>query len=278
MDSAIKTAVAAPFSELQTQLTARLDRADELRDAGDLDAAITILETALTEAGKPHDPMDFQVRVTLAMTLADFYTADGRLQKARENLAREVSDAEEMYRAMHAAAAGQMEKRMFFRGLTILRDHLTQLTLIGEAAPEIAVKRWLNSDPLTLAGLRGHVVLLEFWATWCKPCQAMFPELKKYNDDYAARGLRILALTRHYFADLSTADSQESELELIRSFVRDHGLDFPVGIAEDAGTQSSYGATGMPTLALIDRQGRVRCYHSDPDFDEVLQSCLNESA
>lgn len=135
----------------------------------------------------------------------------------------------------------------------------------------------MNGEPATLASLRGHVILLEFWATWCRPCVEVFAKLKELDEAHAARGLAIVALTRHYSAPAGAAEAQTAELDLIRKFVQPRGPRFSVGVSEDDRTQRLYGATGVPTLALIDRDGVVR--HAQfgglgPRFDEVLERCL----
>jgi thiol-disulfide isomerase/thioredoxin len=159
-----------------------------------------------------------------------------------------------------------------------LRDRARQVELLGRTAPEISVKTWINGEATSLEDLRGRVVLLEFWATWCKPCGEMFPKLRELDEQYRSRGLEVIALTRHYMAYRATAETQGEELELMRKVVREHGLRFRVGVSEDERTQDSYGATGLPMLALIDRKGFVRYAHFgggvDPKFDEILKLCL----
>jgi hypothetical protein len=80
----------------------------------------------------------------------------------------------------------------------------------------------------------------------------------------------------------ATADSEEQELELMRQMTGEHKLSFRIGVAPDERTQEQYGATGLPTLALIDRRGVVRYAHfgggEDPKFEATLKSCLDESA
>jgi hypothetical protein len=110
----------------------------------------------------------------------------------------------------------------------------------------------------------------------------MFGKLKRLDEEYRGRGLEILALTRHYFAYRGTAESMDEELELMRKIVTEHELPFRVGVSETERTQELYGATGMPTLCLIDRQGVVRYAHfgggEDSKFNEILNRCLEEQA
>jgi thiol-disulfide isomerase/thioredoxin len=266
----------------QIPMPAALERAFELQDEGKMDAAIAELETALAEANHTQRSLSFQDRITVALMLADFYVETATIEKACEMLAAEVSHADEVYRMVKPTGT-LMEKREVMDGLTVIRDQHTQISLIGRPAPEISIKDWINSDPQAMTAHRGNVVLLEFWATWCKPCHSMFPKIKKLHSDYASRGLRVIALTRYYFSVKATAGSEESELELIQTFVREHGLEFPVGIAEDARTQMLYGAVGLPTFVLIDRNGLVRHFGrlggdgTDPNFDEALRQCIEES-
>jgi thiol-disulfide isomerase/thioredoxin len=173
------------------------------------------------------------------------------------------------------------QRRSATSGYLQVRDRATQIALIGQAAPDIAIKTWLKGGPVTLEDLRGRVVLLEFWATWCKPCHEMFPKLKQLHEQESARGLEITAITRHYMAYRGTEESMAEELQLMRTMVTDHGVSFPVGVAEDERLQAVYGANGLPTVVLIDRQGVVRYAGpgaEDWGFDEILEKCLTESA
>lgn len=281
MESETGQAVSETFPD-QPPMPAALERAFELQDEGKMDAAITELETALAAAHLTEDALNFQDRITVALMLADFYLEAATLEKACEMLAAEVSHAEEVYQTVKPTGT-LMEKREVMDGLTVIRDQHTQFSLIGRPAPEISIKDWINSDPHAISAQRGNVVLLEFWATWCKPCHSMFPKIKKLHSEYASRGLRVIALTRYYFSVKATAGSEENELELIQNFVRDHGLEFPVGISEDARTQMSYGAVGLPTFVLIDRNGLVRIFGrlggdgTDPKFEDALRQCIEES-
>ena len=263
----------------QERVAAQLKRAYELqRKGGELHAALAEFEAAMAQARVTPYEIEFRTRVELALALAEAYLAADELEKARRMIDEEAAFTEKIFQIMQATGTPE-QKRAAAGGRVQVRDRARQLALINAEAPEIAVSQWIKGDPATLATLRGRVVLLEFWATWCKPCQEMFPKLRKLDEEYRARGLEIVALTRHYLASRETASSVAEELELMRSMVRQHNLEFRVGVAEDERTQELYGATGLPTLAIIDRTGVVRYAHfgggEDEKFNRILTRCLD---
>lgn len=264
----------------QERVSSRILQASELRLAGKPDEATAELAKALADARETPYEIEFQTRIQLAMTLADVYQSTGENQKASEMLAQELAFAEKINQIMQATGSPS-QKRAAASGALQVRDRATQVALIGQEAPEISVKEWINGGPATLSELRGRVVLLEFWATWCKPCQEMFPKLKKLHQKEAEVGLDIIALTRHYLAYGGTAESMSDELQLMRRMITEHAVTFAVGVAEDERLQGTYGANGLPTIALIDRRSIVRYAGpgaDDPLFNEVLKRCLEESA
>ena len=284
MDSVMKTPPNFPAMGAPMFMPEALERASELLEEGDLQAAIRELEAGLEDARQSSGAVDSQGRTALATMLADIYQEAGEFQKARQMLGQELSFMETQFEQVKQSS-NAFEKRKFFTDLTVLRDNHTRVSLIGEPAPELLVKHWINSEPLSLEALRGRVLLLEFWATWCRSCVEVFPKVKRLQQEHADRGLNVLALTRHYYTSPGPVESAEKELELIHSYVREHSLGFPVGVSEDATTQMAYGAVGLPTVALIDRRGVVRAFgrfdggpEGDPVFEEILARCLDESA
>ncbi|HEX8175966.1 MAG TPA: TlpA disulfide reductase family protein [Pyrinomonadaceae bacterium] len=282
MDSAMKTPANMPPMGQPMFMPEALERASELLEEGNLEAAISELEAGLVDARAANNAVDSQGRTALATMLADIYQEAGEFQKARLMLGEELSFLEQQFEQVKQSG-NPFEKRKFFTDLTVLRDNHTRVSLIGETAPEILVKHWINSEPLSLEALRGQVLLLEFWATWCRSCVEVFPKVKRLHQEHAASGLKVLALTRHYYTSPGPVDSAEKELELIHNYVREHSLEFPVGISEDATTQMAYGAVGLPTVALIDRRGVVRAFgrfdggeEGDPLFEEILARCMEE--
>ena len=107
----------------------------------------------------------------------------------------------------------------------------------------------------------------------------MFPHLRELQAAHSDRGLTILAVTRYapvpVDADADAARAQEREL--VQTVISDRGLDFRVAIAPDGTLQQQYGAAGVPTLVLIDRQGRVQLIASGGDdaaLDLAIERCL----
>jgi thiol-disulfide isomerase/thioredoxin len=271
-------AAVAAASRPQEHVAAHLAAAFEQRRSGDTMAATASLEAAQAQARSAPYEIEFRTRVEVALTLAELYLAAERVSEARLMLSEEAAFAERIFQFVQAAGEPE-QKRAAAGGRIQLRDRARQLEILGATAPEISVKTWINGELASLEELRGRVVLLEFWATWCKPCGEMFPKLRELDEQSRAEGLEVIALTRHYMAYRATAASQEEELELMRKVVREHGLGFRVGVSEDERTQDLYGATGLPMLALIDRRGVVRYAHFgggvDPRFNEILRKCLD---
>jgi thiol-disulfide isomerase/thioredoxin len=278
MNTQINVSSEAVAVKPQDRMLSRLDHASRLRYAGKLSEAAAELETALADTRKTPYEIEFETRIQLAMMLADVYLMLEAIDKAREMLAEESAFADKVSQIMQNMGT-PAQKRAAHGGLLQVRDRATQMALIGREAPEIAVKNWINGEPVTLADLRGRVVLLEFWATWCKPCKEMFPKLNQLYQEETALGLEIVALTRHYMAYRGTAEAASDELKLIRGMVVDSGVAFSVGVAEDERLQTVYGANGLPTMVLIDRRGIVRYAGpggDDPAFSQKLRQCLEE--
>ncbi len=139
----------------------------------------------------------------------------------------------------------------------------------GQAPPELSIKEWINpGKPLpatSLASLRGRVVVLDFWATWCPPCVESIPHLKKLNNQWSNDGLTILSV--------HSPDGQRADLE---SFAREHGIDYPIGLDPDGSAAKAYRIETLPHAFVIDRGGRlVWDGHSlDPAMNQAIAKAL----
>ena len=131
--------------------------------------------------------------------------------------------------------------------------------LLGESAPElIAVDQFFPSEKVSLAGLRGKVVLLDFWATWCAPCIEAFPTMLEWKQDYGSQGFAILGVTRFYGTAQGLPADNASEVDFVKRFAIAHGLTYDIAIAKDESNHRTFGAPVIPTAVLIDRKGVVR--------------------
>jgi thiol-disulfide isomerase/thioredoxin len=275
MSAETTSAAATP----QALVSAGIDQADQLRSLGELQAAAQTLERGVQAAhAKPYE-IEFATRLRLGMTLADVYLALNRVADACVFLSEEAAFADKVAQIMQATGTPQ-QKRSAMSGYLQIRDRSVQIGLLGKPAINFELNIWLVGDPVTLEELRSKVVLLEFWATWCKPCQEMFPKLTALYEQQAGNGLEIIALTRHYMAYKGPLEARNEELDLMRKTVYEHGVRFRVAVAEDERWQTRYGANGLPTVVLIDRRGIVQYAGpggEDPVFQKVLGQCLSNT-
>jgi thiol-disulfide isomerase/thioredoxin len=188
----------------------------------------------------------------------EIFVPDGSY-KLYVNGARTYSSSEDIN-----IAAGQKELKKDF---DLPADRLAYL--IEKKAPELQkIKGWINSKPIKLADLRGKVVLLDFWGTWCGPCVQVIPELIELHKKYHDRGLVIIGI---HDDSMDSVKDLEKELEKLSKKQWD-GKKMPYATVLDGGgkckiegtektasgaTTAAYGIDSFPTMVLIDKQGNV---------------------
>lgn len=120
----------------------------------------------------------------------------------------------------------------------------------GKSAPEITGKTWLNSMPLSLAGLRNKVVLVEFWTLGCSNCRNVEPYVKEWHAKYSSQGLVVVGVHTPEF-------SYEKELDKLHEYIDTHRIRHAVVIDNDFAIWNRFGNRYWPTLYLIDKTGAI---------------------
>jgi peroxiredoxin len=116
----------------------------------------------------------------------------------------------------------------------------------GDQAPEFRL-RTLDGRPVTLSSMRGKVVMVHFWATWCPPCVEELPTLDRLFRSMAGGDLEILAVS-----------VDEGGAETVGRFMQRNGLTLPVLLNPDQSVSRAYGTLKFPETYLVDREGIVR--------------------
>lgn len=144
-------------------------------------------------------------------------------------------------------------KKAVFAGIVVASMFVAALpgAQIGKPAPEISGQSWLNSKPLTLAELKGKVVLLEFWTFGCWNCRNVEPFIKTWHQKYAGQGLAVIAVHAPEFG-------YERVHANVQRYIRDHAISYPVAIDNDFITWNRYNNRYWPALYLIDKRGIIR--------------------
>ena len=157
-----------------------------------------------------------------------------------------------------------------------IRKNLNLLDLTGKPAPALDEKEWLGARPVPLASLRGHPVLLFFWAHWCPDCKSEAPVLASVMREWGAKGLVLIAPTRLYGY---AARGEEAPPAAERQYIERVRHDFyPVltnaAVPLSAANFLEYGCSTTPTVVLIDPAGVVRLYHPGAITEQELSGNL----
>lgn len=149
-------------------------------------------------------------------------------------------------------AAGQQSRTEALR----LRDS----AVVGQAAPDFAL-RDLQGKQCDLQSLRGRVVLLDFWASWCPPCRLEMPILEKLHREFKDQGVVVIAI--------NLEGPEEAG-----DFLQENGYTFTTLLDESSQVAQRYGVAAIPTMLMIDGAGQIIARHVGLQSEAALRADL----
>jgi len=136
----------------------------------------------------------------------------------------------------------------------------------GQAAPDFTLEDADGRD-LTLSDLKGKVVLLNFWATWCGPCKIEMPWFADFQRAYTDRGFTVVAVSL-----------DEGGWEVVRPYVEEQQFNFPVVVGNDEIADKFGEVSALPTTLIINREGEIVATHTGlvgrDVYEEEIESLL----
>lgn len=138
---------------------------------------------------------------------------------------------------------------------------------VGSNAPQFALEGIKNvsaGQKVSLANYKGKIVYVDFWASWCGPCQRSFPVLEALRAKYKDKGFEVVAI------------NMDENLQVANDFLIKHPVSFPIARDAKGSVAEEYKVKGMPSAYIIDQKGAV--LHVIEGFDEAKETVLIEAA
>lgn len=150
-------------------------------------------------------------------------------------------------------------------GLALCQSAAAALPKAGQEAPDFTLKSGAGPN-VRLRELRGEVVLINFWASWCGPCREEMPMLDQLYRRYAKAGFTLLGV------------NIDDDTDAARSMARKLGVSFPILFDAEKRASRLYDVDTMPATLILDRRGQVRHVHRGyrPDYDEQYATEIKE--
>lgn len=234
---------------------------------------------------------DQQVKATVSL-FDSALALDSLMQDSdREVLRVSILKQQERLLANATKAGNEADVNRAKSNIAYLNSPIALNKLIGGEAPDIEFV-WASDGKVGhLSDLKGKVVVLDFWATWCGPCVASFPNIRELQKRYKKFPVEIIGVTsvqgRHIRRHpgekpeaVDTKGNPDQEYELMKEFMKDADMTWKVAFSSGNVFNPMYGVKGIPHVAIIDAEGRVRYnalrpynppFHEAEKIDALLQ-------
>ena len=146
---------------------------------------------------------------------------------------------------------------------------LASAATISGPAPDFTLKS-LNGKNLKLSEMRGNVVLINFWASWCGPCRLEMPILNDLHNKYAPLGFTVIGV------------NVEENTDNARGFIKNYPVDFPILLDSQNKVSILYKVVAMPTTVVVDRDGNMRFLHQgyktgdEAEYRKMVKKLIRE--
>lgn len=246
------TSLAAAQQGESSAAAALQARIGKLRSLADDNRAAETRKLALEIRAYP----DAGDELALAVNLSHLATEGGRLDTLRE-VAATIADAIHKVRAANDEAYDELARLVHYEGVNLRMDDPRFLNAIAgyEARDRVRGQsdftlKDLNGKSWTLSRLRGHVVIVNFWATWCPPCRKEMPDLEALYKRFRGDGLVILAIS-------------DEDAAKVRPFIAEQKYTYPVLLDPGRLVNTRFQIEGIPVSLVYDRAGKLVAQSSD---------------
>ncbi len=237
-----------------------------LAGTGNIEGAVKRCNELLESVGEQYKP-------TLLMRIGDYSAATGDLKAATK-----------AYEKGLALCDGEFDRRDPRNGAK--RYLGIRASLTGKDAPNVDSETWLGGEAQSLAEMKGKVVIIDFWATWCGPCRVAMPGLDHIYKENKDKGVVVIGLTRFYAngflpnnsSNLSVGESvrgitEENYVAHLEEFKKRSELSYPFVVGQQADF-AAYGVTGIPTMAIVNKEGKVAMIVVGAGNDALIEACV----
>lgn len=133
--------------------------------------------------------------------------------------------------------------------------------LVGKPAPAFDLEKY-DGGRISLASLKGNMVILTFWATWCAPCKVEMPTLEAAYGKHGGKGVTVVGV------------NYQQEKPQVKKFAESNKMTFPIVMDTDGKASDAYNVPGLPTTFFIDADGKLAGYHEGIVKPEMLEEWI----